>query len=511
MKRIVLILVLLPILVFSQNYQTIQPGVEVYFNPESSFNIPLYFLPFEEIVPLRALKMSLVDTGEDEIFFTNHTEIHNDEYSNQYWITGCRSPFMLSWIGNDVFLKDDGYNVFFNRLNDSIFIDTQAQLEESYVFYNYPDGSYFLATIADHDILSFFNVTDSAKTINLQFFTSDNQAANSPINDKEIIITKNYGFYKTFNFRDFPDFEDQSFPLLEHVLYGHENIPTSFSKLIKRDIFDFEVGDKYHYETEFYVAGPYSSWYNYKTWHIANKEWLSNDSVKYTIYEQKWGFTGPAPEGVFFHYIDTISATYSQLDSAIKNALPFEPVSLESKLDDHLTFFVIKTNEFNNHPTLCTTSDGYAGSDSCYYGTFEDTDVSNTLYIKGCGILENYYDPYSEYSIIETLNYYKKGDEEWGTPLTPPTIGVLENPNEKQLISVFPNPGSNYIHFNIPDKFVDKEYRLVIVDSKGLKQIEKKITPSNNSIYVSNWNEGIYFYYLSNNSISERGKILVKH
>ncbi len=511
MKKSFLLLALLPLLAFSQDYKTIQPDLEIYFEPDTNVIIPLNFLPYEDIMPLRALKMSLIDTGKEGIFYANHNEIHNDDYSCQYWISGCRSPFMLSWIGNDVLLRDDGCNIFFNRLNDSIFINTQAQLNESFVFYNYPDGSYFLATIAYHDILTFFNVSDSAKTINLQFYTSDNQAEYSPINDKEIIITKNYGFYKTLNFRDFPDFGDQTFPLLEHVLYGHGNIPISFGKLTKRDIFDFEIGDKYHYETEFNVTGPYSSWHNYKTWDIANKEWLSNDSARYTILEQKWGYTGPAPEGVFFHYIDTISATYSQMDSAIINVLPFEPVSMESKLDDHLTFFVIKTNKFNNHPTLCTTSDGYAGSDSCYYGTFEDTDVSSTLYIKGCGILENYYDPYSEYSIIENLNYYKKGDEEWGNPLTPPTIGIFENPNKKQLISVFPNPASNYIHFSIPDKFVDKEYRLAIVDSKGLKQIEKKITASNNSLNIANWNEGIYFYNLSEDGFSESGKILVKH
>ncbi len=511
MKKPILFLALLPMLVFSQNYQCIQPDVEIYFNPVSSVNIPLNFLPYEDIVPLRALKMSIVDSENKGAFYKNHKEIHNEEYTNQYWINDCRSPFMLSWIGNDVFMRDDGYNVFFNRLNDSIFIDTQAQLNESFLFYNYPDGSYFLATVTNLELLSFLGISDTAKTISLQLYTSDNQPADSPINEKEIVLTKNHGFYKTFNFRDFPDFGDQTFSVLEHVLYGHGDIESSFKKLTRRDIFDFEVGDKYHYETGFYIAGPYSSWYNYKTWDIANKEWLSNDSVRYTINEQKWGYTGPAPEGIFFHDIDTITITYPELDLAIRDALPFEPVSPNNQKDDYLTFFVIKTNKFNNHPTLVVTTDHYAGSDSCYYGTFEDTDLASTLYVKGCGILESYEDPYISEEINDELVYYKKGDEEWGTPLVPPVVGVSEKPNGNKLILVYPNPSNNSINFGIPEKLTDNKYKLTVSDSKGLIRVEKEITSSNNSIDVSGWNDGIYFYHLTDGGYSESGKILIRH
>ncbi|RLD58353.1 MAG: hypothetical protein DRJ05_08160, partial [Bacteroidetes bacterium] len=146
MKKTIFFLTLLPIFVFAQNYQTVQPDVEIYFNPESSFVFPMYFLPFSVIKPLRALKLSVADSVSEGVFYANHDEIHDADYTNDYWGGGCRLPSMLSWIGDNVLVMEDGHNVFFNRLNDSIFIDTQAQLDESYVFYEYTDGSYFLAT-----------------------------------------------------------------------------------------------------------------------------------------------------------------------------------------------------------------------------------------------------------------------------------------------------------------------------------------------------------------------------
>ena len=512
MKKIVLLLVLLPMLAFSQNYQTIQPNVEVYFNSESSFNFPLMFLDESDVVPIRALRMVPVDSTKDGIYYRNHTEIHNEEYSTEHWSEDCVSPNMLSWIGNDVLIREDGYNVFFNRQNDSIFIDTQAQIYDSFIFCTFPDSSYFLATVWFQDTISFLGITDTTKSIFLQFYSADGQPATSPLNSAEIILSKNYGFYKTLNFRDFPNVDFGTFPTIEHTLYGHGNIASSFKKMTRRDIYDFEIGDKYHYQTD-YSSEPYS-WYKKMTREIINKEWLSNDSVEYTMVQHRWGYTDPPPYGNFYHYYDTIYPIYSQLDSAIANVLPFEPFFDDN---DDLSFYIIKTNSYNNLPTLCITNDHYELSswDTCYYnGIFDSGEVSSIFYIKGCGKITNYsiWDGGEIGSYyLSYLKYYKKGNDEWGTPLIPPMVGISGKPIKKKLISVFPNPSTSDIYFDIPNKFDDKEFKLVIVDSKGLKQIEKQITTSKNSVTIANWNEGIYFYNLSNDRFSESGKILVKH
>jgi len=133
--------------------------------------------------------------------------------------------------------------------------------------------------------------------------------------------------------------------------------------------------------------------------------------------------------------------------------------------------------------------------------------------VKGCGKLERYYaiDSGEETSQTDNLNYFKKGSEEWGIPLDPPVIGIAKKPNRDKSISVYPNPVNNSLLLAIPEKPEDNEFKLVITDSKGTIKLEKQITSLDNSLDVSNWYEGIYFYNLSYGSYSKSGKILVMH
>lgn len=522
MKRISIVLAVLPFFVFTQNYQTIQPDIEIHFESVGDIIIPMGFIsadnhyPFgpTETVALRALQITLSGSKKDGVYYKNHSETHDNNYSNFHFFDDCVSPSKLSWIGNDVFLREDGYNIFFNRQHDSIFINTQAQQDESFVFYNFPDGSYFLATISDHNFLSFLDISDSAKTISLQFYNSDNQPEFSPLNEKEIIITKNYGFYKTLNFRDFPDFGEETFQVTEHILYGHENIDSSFRKLKFRDIYDFEIGDKYHYSTN-YKSDDYS-WYKKKTWDILDKEWINTDVVQYTLREERWGYEGPIPYYDLYHFIDTITVTYSDLDSVISSELPFEPRFYSNAPNERTSFNIIRTNNYNNRPALCITDNGYEQyqGDTCYYRWWFDSGYLNSeVFVKGCGLLENSYtwDGDYEYSYYSNLNYYKKGEDEWGTELEPPTTGITENSGINRLISVYPNPADNSINFNITENISHDNYNLIIFDAQGKIQLEQNINGAYISIDVSCWPEGLYFYVLSGANITEKGKVVIRH
>ena len=203
MKRILLLFASIPAICFTQNYQTIQPNLDVFFEPTQAIYVPLDFLNFSSFQPtvaLRALKMVPTDTAQNMLFFSNFKEVHSVDYQKNHGYNTCVSADKLSWIGGPVIIHENGYNIFFNRLYDSIFINTQAQLNESFTFYTYSDSSYFLGTVTSFEPITFLEVTDSAKTINLQFYNSDNEPGPSSINGTEIILTKNFGFYKVLNF-----------------------------------------------------------------------------------------------------------------------------------------------------------------------------------------------------------------------------------------------------------------------------------------------------------------------
>lgn len=511
MKRIYLLLTLLPALCFSQNFQTVQPNVEIYFEPDSGIYVPLDFINmnslFERTIALRALRLTVTDTAGEWIYLKNFSEIHDEGYIIYHEFENCVSPTKPSWIGNQVLIKDNGFNVFFNRQNDSIFINTQAQLNESFVFYNYPDGSYFLATIGAEEIISFLGISDTAKTIILQLYTSDNQPATSLLNEKELIISKNYGFYKTLNFRDFPEFGTWTFQVREHILYGHENIVEGFKKMALKDIYDFEVGDEYHYKKDFSTED--FSWSQQTIRHVLNKEWISDDVVKYQFHKEEWGYEGPVPYYEFYHTIDTVFEIFSDLDSIISEALPFEPYTLNYNFP-RISFNIIKTDDYNYRPALGITDNGYEqyNSDTCYYRWwFDSGTLSSNVYVKGCGMLENYYsfDYPTEYAYYSNLLYFKKPNEEWGIPLTPPTIRIQENALSEKVI-LFPNPASDILNINFDKQLKIKT--IAICNPAGQLVIQKQ-SPIN-SIDISSLQAGLYFVEIVTEQGSVRKKLVVE-
>ncbi len=515
MKKIYLILVVFPFLSFSQNYQTIQPDVDVYFKPSSAIKITLNLFASESIA-LRSLHMLPVDTSINGNFYSNFNEIHDEEYSTLHWFESCLSPDMQSWIGGNVLIRDDGVNVFLNRDHDSVYIDTQAELNESFVFYTYPDNSYFLATVSAHEALSFLGISDPVKTFTLQLYNAYNEPVNSPVNGMQLMVSENFGFYKTINFRDFPGFANETFALMEHTLYGHENIDVGYHKMTMRDVFDFEVGDLYHYETD-YNSDDKLYWYIKSIKEILNKEWITVSQVKYTIRNEVWGYEGPIPFYELFHTIDTIQENYSDIDTVISNYLPFEPYPSYIPWPwEILTYNIIQTDQYGGLPVLVTSNDGYDQfTDTCYHRWwFDSGSFGATKYVNGGGILHhhetiepgNYSFSYNSYII-----YYKKGEEEWGIPLEPPIIGVEDHYGPNQLIEIFPNPADQSIRFRFPTVLENQNLRVKVSDCKGSLLMNAEINVSNNCVDVTRLANGLYFVSFSGDGFIENKKLLIRH
>ena len=84
--------------------------------------------------------------------------------------------------------------------------------------------------------------------------------------------------------------------------------------------------------------------------------------------------------------------------------------------------------------------------------------------------------------------------------------------NDQTYITVFPNPSSSIVTFNInlPDNF--NNYELIIVDNNAreLKREKLNSTRRNYSIDIRDFSNGLYFYSLSTKSKTyQTGKILI--
>ena len=88
MKKIYILLLLLPAIVFGQNYQTIQPELEVYFEPDTLIYNPMHWFVYQGIL-LRSMYMMPAGTGDAGSYYANFNEIHDDDYSVQHWDYEC--------------------------------------------------------------------------------------------------------------------------------------------------------------------------------------------------------------------------------------------------------------------------------------------------------------------------------------------------------------------------------------------------------------------------------------
>jgi len=327
---------------------------------------------------------------------------------------------MPSWIGEKILIKDNGDNYFFNRNSDSILVQTNnAQLNDSWKFYKYADASYFLATVDEVSTIELWGISDSLKHITLQFYNSNNEPEASSLNGTELIISKDHGFVKVINFRDFPDFANDSYQVLEHTLVGRKGLTDMYHLMTNGDIYNFNVGDEFHHKIIHEVTDY--TWHQSVARKIIDKIEVSYEQVEYTVIKSYWGFEY-FPGSPFFYEYDTIVETFDELSNYIQNTVSFEPYDYD---DNIYTYSMLAVDNYNGRPRILTTTDTYSNYNNCIsHDYFDSFSWYSNEYIKGCGITScSWTEDGGEYyqKHTEDLVYFKKGEETWGTPLTPPS------------------------------------------------------------------------------------------
>jgi hypothetical protein len=487
MKKIELILIIAFSNLFflkAQDYQTVYSDKIAYFD--------------DQYGNVRCIRIDSVKYQTNSIYYP-FSSIQQLDYD-------CYTPYGSSWIGKKIIIQDNRLNLFFNLNYDTIKIKTNALLNESWIAYELIDSVKIIAKVLKLDTLRFLEQTDSVKTIVFQVYDKTMTPVNSSLNNKSVLLSRNYGFIKILNFSLFP-FHESPYPvkqteqLNEYNLIGLSNPKLGIQNLTWFDVNNFNIGDELHvrylYNRLSFEGGSYSLTKKTIYKYLDRKNY--KDSIIYKIDKEESSVEIiNTSDPLYTYYYDTITSKI--ITDTLFDKLPGESIIDGSRLYSNIMgigFWVSKSRGYYF----------YYSHDSCWQFIMADGCLSTDYYYKGLG--GPYYECESNFteftSISNELVYYKKGQESWGTPLV--ITNITDNKKTDPL--VYPNPTDDVIWIKLNDL---KEFTLFeLVDINGIVVLKKQLENSNNTIKVNHITKGIYFFkILKNNNPIESGKIIIK-
>ncbi len=444
---------------------------------------------------------SIAINAQDTILFNFKTIRQNDS------IYDCFTPSGASWIGKYIIIKPNGINLFFNKTNDTIIIKTQALLLESWKCFSFTNGNYIDAYISSINTASFLGLTDSVKTISFQLKNSSGVSLPHTINNFQISISKFHGLIDLFEFYLFPDVSDV------YSIIGGPNMQGK-KNLTYQEVYDYNIGDEFHSEYYHgYLSGSYYATTKTSIYKVIDKYNISNNSVTYVYSRCEKDINRINADIQISYFYDTITSTivFTNSDNQIFNHLPDETIYKNGNTEiSSLSMDFTMNNRIQK--TLPSQS-GFINfiGDSCWNRIMYNGCYIAMRFIEGCG--GSYYE--CSYGLNESYNhllYYKKGSEQWGTPLDCATLLGIDSykNNTKKSAEIFPNPMNENSKLRI-NNFIRSPYVLQIYNCLGEVKYKKIITENETVLNLKNLGKGVYFYVLYDSSgNTNKDKIIIE-
>lgn len=196
--------------------------------------------------------------------------------------------------------------IFFNYLNDSIYLKWNAVVGNTWIFYQFNDGSNIKANVNSLQVANIYGTSDSTKKIILQYYDQNNQAASHPLNGKEIILSKNYGAISLPDFYFFP--EDVA---MLSRRFGMKSVSYN-------DVYNFNIGDVFCYYLQITDAMSGSSLPPDRfVYHIQSKFYTQNSTIlnygRWVEYYDIYVIPGTGLDTIYSSFYDTISVSVSDV------------------------------------------------------------------------------------------------------------------------------------------------------------------------------------------------------
>lgn len=474
----------------AQNYQNIcSPGITLFKNISGN---------------IKAFRQdSAILQGNNDTLFISYRTIR------PFQINGCFDTTNGSILGRRIKKKQDGTFYFFNSYHDTLTLKTQAPINESWKFCDLPGGR-IDATVVNQLLDTVLGTPDSIKIITFQ--AKDLNGNNIPhfLNQKSMSLSRHYGIFATYDLYYMPDIETNDATV--YYLAGKTIPVLGIQNLTCKDVYNFDVGDEFQWSGGWWNgAGP--QWNTMKR--VLGKEVFGDmDSVRYTIEYCKITWLPMPPPNVEYTH-DTIIESYNFLTIGNNATIQNLPQTFQGGVNTHSPEFVrnmgIPGRQTQEYTTWRYTRSGY-----CWENPFEPTyNIYN--YSQGLGVTYTYHEEFQNWPVImsESMVYFMKGNEFWGTPLATNCNELLPvTESTGMLISnlkINPNPVENVAVLSY-EGFSQGGLHYVLYDEFG-QQIRIQNMNSNPFIFDrSGLQNGLYVISLfdDKNSILLRKKIIVK-
>jgi len=249
---LILIILLLANSIFAQDYQNIcPPDISLYRNPSNG----LLAFRIDSVQP----------NGTSDTVYISYRAIRfiSD--------TGCLDTTSGSVLGRKIYKTQAGWFYFFNRDGDTVKINSQASLNQSWKFCPLPGNSYVEAKVTSVITDSVLGYPDDVKVITFQAKNSGNINISHILDQKFIKLSKHHGLSLMLDVFSVPN--DTTF----YVLAGQSNPAAGVQNLTWQEVYNYAVGDEFHFAGWATTAG----WF--KIYKVLARTDYGNDSVKYTM------------------------------------------------------------------------------------------------------------------------------------------------------------------------------------------------------------------------------------
>jgi len=401
--------------------------------------------------------------------------------------------FIPSWSGSKMIAAGNTY-YFFNKDEDTIKILPLSEIDIPWTFYKYSNGDYIEAKITAKELLSFLSISDSVKTISLTRKTIADVIVSDPVNALSFQISKQHGFIKMISFSRLPD-SDPSYDLV-----GLSQPQAGQQLLTPRRIYDFNVNDEFHYQTNYFNV-PISG-HSDKTIRkvIGKYTSLNTDTVIYTIQQSKetinYTVTNEGRETVAsdpIYTVTTFDEKYIFTDTTIYPGIYLD------KFGEHGTpiNYGLYRSSSNGDKLILEVNlmQGvfYSEESNCWQHMV-DGPANYVSYMEGCGYYEMNRDVFPS-SDNSKLVYYKKGNDTHGEALVLSTFTKATS----QALTLYPNPLKQGEELHISTAHFNAS-KLMVYNSTGNKVWESTLVKEEDlqTVDLGKLQQGLYVMQLLN-------------
>lgn len=486
---------------FAQNYSTVNFGNPAMFRSELNNN-QIFFNQVADYYTWSRLKITRISS-----VITSPTEIHY--YTFKTWRdtatvdTNCGFWDGPSWMGNEIVESNNGFTYLFNEAGDTIAVNQNANVGQSWVLYRFSNGAEIRATVNAVSVMTVASLTDSVKEILLEAFDSLGQSNPShPANNIMLSLSQNNGWFRTVSVREFPSM----------VLLLVRNDPIQFPEY--KDIYDFEIGDEFEYMGQcINLGGSFPPGYSYvridDKWMNATLDTVSYKRSVLTLDLQFNSFPTPHLDSTFTYREDTVSYFYS--NAPLYPTVPEENNTLlhQSYLNPVNCYTMDQDSSLYNNRLIFHETEGYFDLDNSstpciHFNHFEPLDF-NWDYSPGLGLVATQFNAMSQAgdNCEQHLIWFHKGTETWGN-YVPLTSGIKEM-SSSILFDILPNPAGKNVRVNFLNQFPE-HISILSSDGKLIKTLNAN--DKTVSIDLSDLSAGIYILSVEGKNSIQRKKLI---